>query len=654
MTKFFYNVSIPISVDQLFIYHSSRKIDLGSRVKINFKNKSRVGIVIEKTNQPKFNTLTIEDILDESNIFSKNDLNIFKWISDYYHYPIGQVIDSFIPSKLKKLSPMTRLANVEHRLSNNAYKLTKKLTQEQKHAVDRIIRLKGFNPVLLFGVTGSGKTEIYIRAIADQIDRGNSVLLLVPEIALIPQMSDEIKKIFGDRFGLYHSGISPAKRLKTWWEAKNGMKDIIIGTRSSLMNPLKNLGMIIVDEEHDRSYKQTTGLTYSARDVAIKKAQLLNIPILLGSATPSLRSILNTQLKKYQLILLQNRIAKTKPPKFTICDISTSQLKEGLSDIALLAIQKTLKKNKQVMIFLNRRGYAPEFSCEQCGWTALCNHCETNMVFHQIDKRLICHRCNAAYGIPPQCPECNSLQLSALGLGTERIQLGLTRDTDLDNILRFDRDSTKKTGSLEKIIQRIKSISSGVIVGTQMLIKGHDFPNIELVIVVNADRGLTSLNPYAIEDLAQQLIQVTGRAGRLDGVSNVLVQSRHPKDRHLNLLKDGDYLAFSKFILEERKKLNLPPFIHQALLKSASVSINRNIKFLESAISNVSGKETIVLGPMASAIPKSRGKFHHHILIQSNSKKILHQTLDQINNNISELKVSLRTQWRLDVDPLDF
>ena len=516
MSKFFYNVAIAIPLRQAFTYHSNQQIVLGTRVAVKFGTTNKLGIVIEVISNTDIKTKPIHMVLDDLPVFSKTELKIFQWASDYYLHPIGEVISSFLPTNLRQIKNTFEVAATNDRKKSieKNLKFETNLNSEQVKAVDFLNKLKGFMPTLFYGVTGSGKTEVYIRCIYEQLLNRKSVLVLAPEIALTPQLESRVKDQFGHLVGIYHSKMTPTARYKAWKKFRSGEIKVIIGTRSAVMMPALKLGLIIVDEEHDASYKQQEGFKFSARDIAIKRAQILKIPIILGSATPSLRTLKLVEEKKFETINLTKRVTQKSPPKFSILDINEVKLVSGLAPQAIEAISQTLKQKKQAMIFINRRGFAPQFICSYCGWKAMCNSCDSSLVFHHQAARLICHRCDSAFGVPSHCPSCSKAQLSFLGTGTEQLDETLKELFPNTLIHRMDRDSTIKVGSLEKILSEINSSETGILIGTQMLIKGHDFPNLELVVAVDVDQGITSLNSSAVEEMGQQLIQVAGRAGR--------------------------------------------------------------------------------------------------------------------------------------------
>ena len=658
MSKFFYNVAIAVPLRQAFTYHSNQQIIPGTRVAVKFGRTNKLGIVTEVIGETDIKTKPIHMVLDDLPIFSKTELKIFKWASDYYLHPIGEVINSFLPTNLRQTKNTFETEAIEgnKEIIEQNSEFETALNSEQIKAVKFLNELKGFMPTLLHGVTGSGKTEVYIRCIYEQLLNNGSVLVLAPEIALTPQLESRVRNQFGDLVGIYHSKMTPSARYKAWKKFRSGELKVIIGTRSAVMMPALKLGLIIVDEEHDASYKQQEGFKFSARDIAIKRAQIIKIPIILGSATPSLRTLKLVEEKKFKTISLTKRVTQKSPPKFSILDINEVKLVSGLAPQAIEAISQTLTQKKQAMIFINRRGFAPQFICSYCDWKAMCNSCDSSLVFHHQAARLICHRCDSAFGVPTDCPSCSKAQLSFLGTGTEQLEATLKELFPKTAIHRMDRDSTTKAGSLETILSEINNSDTGILIGTQMLIKGHDFPNLELVVTVDVDQGITSLNSSAVEEMGQQLIQVAGRAGRSDGNATVLVQSRYVNDENLLQLKSGNYLNFAKSLMEQRQATNQPPYTFEATIKASSPKAQTNIEMLTYAKQFIDSSKCVLIGPIPAMQSKVRGSYHHHLLIQTKTRTGLNKLLVHLSDFLSRDKntISKKVRWSINVDPLEF
>ena len=657
MNIFYYDVAIPIPIRETFTYECKESIQVGSRVLVEFRKKKVVGhIAKEVLKKPNFRTIQISEILDEEPIFNSNDIEILFWLADYYQHPIGEVFDTFCPPILRKpvkRNIHSRNIQPEYKTFSNDKKIT--LNKEQTESLRILNKLDGFDPCLLYGVTGSGKTEIYLRLTDTYLSQGKSVLILVPEISLTPQLEDRFISRFGDNIGIYHSRKTAKQRYDIWERSKSGELKIVIGTRSAVLCPLNKLGVIIVDEEHDQSYKQHEGFRFSARDLGIKRAQVKGIPIVLGTATPSLQTLRLVQEKKYKETKLLKRANGSKPPGFITLDINDSQLESGIAKESLDAITNTLKENKQVLIFINRRGFSPLYECSSCRWTAECSSCDARLVFHHGLNRLICHRCDSAYGVPNKCPACNSSSLNLQGSGTERIELFLENYFKGTTIIRLDHDTTKKKGSLKQILEMVHKSESAILVGTQMLAKGHDFPRVELGIILNCDSGITSPDINSLEKISQLLIQVSGRVGRKENNGKVIIQTRYPEDKNLLELKSGDYLNFALNNLKQKKELCHPPYSAIALLRTTSPLAKNNINFLNQASNSIKLKSDMsIIGPIPSIIAKSRGNFRHHSIIQASSKIDLNKLIKNIIFLAGSWKETKKVKWYFDIDPIDF
>ena len=657
MNIFYYDIAISIPIRETFTYQSKEIIKSGSRVAVKFRNKDIVGYVVKQLDdKPDFLTTDISEILDREPIFKPSDMQIILWLADYYHHPIGEVFDTFCPPALRKIIKTdTLIAAEDTRYLASKEDKVFELNEEQVDCLKEIKNLKGFDPCLLYGVTGSGKTEIYLQTADSYLSKGYSILILVPEISLTPQLQERFINRFGDNIGIYHSRQTPKQRFDLWQRARSGDIKIVIGTRSAVLCPLYNLGLIIIDEEHDQSYKQHEGFRFSARDVSIKRAQVENIPIILGTATPSLQTLKLVEDKKYKQTNMLQRANGSNPPGFIILDINDTKLESGIAKESLDAIENTLNNNKQVLIFINRRGFSPLYECNSCRWVAECKSCDTRLVFHHGLNRLICHRCESAYGVPTKCPECSNSNLNLQGSGTERIELFLEKYFKDTTIIRLDHDTTKKKGSLDEIIKKVHSSDSAILVGTQMLAKGHDFPKVELGVILNCDAGIISPDINSLEKISQLLIQVSGRVGRKDGNGKVLIQTRYPEDENLKELRSGDYLNFALKNLKQKKDLYHPPYAAMCLLRSGSPLAEHNIKFLDKVANALNNKSEIsAIGPIPSIISKTRGNFRHHLIIQTQSKALLNKYVKEIILLVSTWNETKKVKWFFDIDPIDY
>ena len=657
MNIFYYDIAVGLPLRQCFTYKSKEVIKKGKRVIVPFGSKSIVGIVVKKIAKPKSlkGLKEIISIADEHSCFNGSIFEAITWASDYYHHPIGEVFFSFIPTLLRKHNDKIIIDlddNTEYKLNEDDKKL--KLTKEQNINLSKLNKVEKFSPSLIYGVTGSGKTEIYLQLAEKFILQNKSILILVPEINLIPQLEKRFKDRFNGDIGVYHSRQTPNQRLKIWLRSKFGGIRIVIGTRSSVLMPLKNLGAIIIDEEHDQSYKQAEGFKFSGRDLAIKRAQIENIPVFLGSATPSLQTLKLVKEKKFKKFDLLRRVDGKKPPKLIPLDISDSPLLGGIAIQTMSIIEAAINKGEQVLIFLNRRGFAPLYECDNCGWVAKCSSCESNLVFHKSKNRLICHQCESVYGVNKTCPDCHSNEINTLGTGTERVEEVLRSTFKKVPIIRMDYDSTRLKGSIEAIYEKANTSKEAILVGTQMLSKGHDFPKVTLCVILNADGGLLSPEINAIEKISQQLIQVSGRAGRNNNLAKVIIQTRYPNDENLKQIKTGDYRLISEQCLKTNKALNMPPYSTVAILRATSPSPESCYKFLDKANNLLNDKKNInVTGPLPSIPLKIKGNTRNHLIIKSDTRTYLNRVLNYLTYEIQTWTETKKVKWSYDIDPYD-
>ena len=657
MNIFYYDIAVGLPLRQCFTYKSKDVIKKGKRVIVPFGSKSIVGIVVKKIAKPKSlkGLKEIISIADEHSCFNGSIFEAITWASDYYHHPIGEVFFSFMPTLLRKQNDKIIIDlddNTEYKLNEEDKKL--KLTKEQNINLSKLNKVEKFSPSLIYGVTGSGKTEIYLQLAEKFILQNKSILILVPEINLIPQLEKRFKDRFNGDIGVYHSRQTPNQRLKVWLRSKFGGIRIVIGTRSSVLMPLKNLGAIIIDEEHDQSYKQAEGFKFSGRDLAIKRAQIENIPVFLGSATPSLQTLKLVKEKKFKKFDLLRRVDGKKPPKLIPLDISDSPLLGGIAIQTMSIIEAAINKGEQVLIFLNRRGFAPLYECDNCGWVAKCSSCESNLVFHKSKNRLICHKCESVYGVNKTCPDCHSNEINTLGTGTERVEEVLRSTFKKVPIIRMDYDSTRLKGSIEAIYEKANTSKEAILVGTQMLSKGHDFPKVTLCVILNADGGLLSPEINAIEKISQQLIQVSGRAGRNNNLAKVIIQTRYPNDENLKQIKTGDYRLVSEQCLKTNKALNMPPYSTVAILRATSPSPESCYKFLDKANNLLNDKKNIyVIGPLPSIPLKVKGNTRNHLIIKSDTRTYLNRVLNYLTYEIQTWPETKKVKWSYDIDPYD-
>lgn len=562
-----------------------------------------------------------------------------------------------IISQLKQKSLIESLVRAEPQIaSQNMLKQDHlALNSSQQQAIDRIDH-HSFNCSLLDGVTGSGKTEIYLQCIEKALRYERQTLVLIPEINLTPQT----EKRFRDRFNVpivtLHSGLSDKQRLSAWMQARDGTAKIILGTRSAIFTPLKAPGLIILDEEHDQSYKQQEGFRYSARDLAVIRAQQENMPIILGSATPSLESLNNCHNGRYQHLILSARAGNSIQPSWQLIDLKSERSNAGIAASTMAAISDTINHKQQVLVFLNRRGFAPALLCHQCGWTAQCHSCDSRLTVHRARDRLICHHCDFQQRIARQCPSCQSRQLVAAGEGTERSEAFLQQHFPNTKVLRVDRDSTRKKGAMQEVFDIADSGEPCILIGTQMLAKGHHFENVTLVAVLDADSGLFSPDFRSHERMGQLLTQVAGRSGRGNVPGRVFVQTHQPDHPLLELLIAHGYSHFADQLLPQRQLTQLPPFRYMAVIRAESERAESAEGFLrlarKIAESLLPANQALgYLGPLPAIMEKRAGRFRYLLQIDADERATLGPLLSAVATQLENHRDSRRVRWSIDVDP---
>ena len=530
------------------------------------------------------------------------------------------------------------------------------LRDEQRVAVDAVGEALGrFGAFVLYGVTGSGKTEVYLRLVERVLQQGRRALVLVPEIGLTPQLVGRFRDRFDTPMAVLHSALTDTERLAAWRDAFSGHARIVLGTRSAVFAPVPDLGIIIVDEEHDASFKQHEGgFRYSARDLAVVRAQRADVPILLGSATPALESLQNVAGGRYIRLSMPHRAAKAEPPRMALIDLRANAEHSGISTPAIQAMQRHLSEDGQVLVFLNRRGYAPTLLCTACGWIAPCQQCDARLTVHQGSQRLRCHHCGYDTRLPERCPICG-FAVKPVGQGTERIEEVLTSCFPGVALARLDRDVVRKRGDMEDVVRRMSSGEARILVGTQMVTKGHDFPNVTLVVVLNADQGLFSADFRAPERLAQTIVQVAGRAGRGTRPGEVLIQTEFPgHPLLLSLLSEG-YDGFARTALTERQQASWPPFSRLAAVRDSAKTAEHALEFLAEA-RKLAGKlprGVKLLGPVPAAMSKKAGRYHAQLLVEGADRASLHHFLQSWLPQVEQLPSVRRVRWALDVDPIE-
>ncbi len=541
--------------------------------------------------------------------------------------------------------------------THNASPCEHSLHDEQRQAIAAIQQQADSHAVhVVNGITGSGKTEVYLALCETMLAAGKQVLVLVPEIGLTPQLTRRFLQRLDTQIVVLHSAMNERQRYAAWSAAAGKQAQLLIGTRSSIFTPLPDLGLIIIDEEHDGSYKQQDGFRYNARDLAIVRARNHNIPVVLGSATPSLETLNNINEQRYQVHYLRQRANKRKLPHIELVNLCSQKMQEGMAQTLLDRIRRHIKQQGQVLLFINRRGFAPLLMCHDCGWTTRCARCDAHMTYHKRRQQLHCHHCGSQRPAPDNCEECGSNNILAIGVGTERIEQFLQASFPDTRVSRIDRDTTRNKGSLQDKLEKAHSGESGILVGTQMLAKGHDFPNITLVCILDTDQALFSADFRAAEHLAQLITQVSGRAGRAEKAGEVLIQTHHPEHPLLQLLLHKGYPAFAEAALAERRAAGLPPVRHLVLLRCESVATEAARQFLQQAselADRVDRQGVDLFGPIPAPMERRAGRFRYQIMLQSEQRKTLHRFISWWVPQLQQLPAARKVRWSVDVDPYD-
>lgn len=537
------------------------------------------------------------------------------------------------------------------------------LTDEQSEAVKTLVACQeesnAFKVFLLQGVTGSGKTEVYVRAIFDILQRGGQVLVLAPEINLTPQTLARLQDRFVNaNIVVLHSNMSDGDRVSHWIEGATGKADIVIGTRLSVFTPLPRLKLVIVDEEHDTSYKQQDGMGYHARDLAIWRAKEAGVPVVLGSATPSLESYANAQTGKYSKLLLTRRANPAAVlPTIELVDLREHKPQKGFAAVTIQTIQDTVERGETALVFLNRRGYAPVLRCPSCEWSFECPACELSMVYHATTQSMHCHHCGYMTEAPSACPQCGNQDILPIGIGTQRLEETLRFHFPTAHILRVDRDTASGRHTFDEMRQTIESGGADIVIGTQMLAKGHDFKNVTLVCIVNADGSLHSPDYRAPERLFSTLLQVSGRAGRAEKPGHVMVQTYFPKHDVFSALANRNFDAFAQKLLKARQAAGFPPYAFQALLRCEADTLDDAINFLRQTSDLeicANHPDVFRYDPVPMLLPRKAYRSRAQLLVESYSRKKLQQFLAEWRPAVTRLKTIPQLTWRFDIDPMEF
>lgn len=592
-------------------------------------------------------------------------MDLCRFAAAYYQRPLGEVAVPGVPKNLRAENPVSlnrALKKIgQHTPVPDATPAgVPALNVSQREAADSIAGASGFAPTLLYGVTGSGKTEVYLQATARILAREPQaqVLILIPEINLTPQLEANIRARFpGLMVATLHSGLAEGERMVNWLTAHLGQASIVLGTRLAVLASLPLLKLIIIDEEHDPSYKQQEGLRYSARDLAVWRAHQLGIPVVLGSATPSLESWHHAQSGRYRRLELRERAVQDAVlPVVRLIDMERDKPAEGLTSTLVSAVKRRLERGEQSLLFLNRRGYAPVLNCDACGWVSNCIRCTAFMVLHRPEHRLRCHHCSLELRIPRSCPTCGNVDLQPLGRGTQRVEENLQLVFPTARILRIDADSTRRKGSAQAAFDSVHNGEVDILIGTQMVAKGHDFKNLTLVGILNPDTALFSHDYRASERLFAQLMQVSGRAGRAaqkegGSASEVLIQTRYPQHPLYASLMAHDYDRFADRLLEERQMAGLPPFLFQALLRAEARELDIALDFLQQAATCVEHPGIVINDPIPMTMMRVANVDRAQLLLESASRPALQAFLKVWMEALREIKT--RARWSLEVDPVD-
>lgn len=651
--------------------------DVGRRVRAPFGRGTRIGVITAvlaadaEADIPLHKLKTAEILRDDVPPLPADWFRLAEFCSTYYQAPIGEVMLSALPVGLRRTDP-PKARNIKAKTKAEALLPPPELTPGQAEAVAAVLasglgapdQAARFAPFLLYGITGSGKTEVYLRLVEAALATGRQALLLVPEINLTPQLEERVRRRFpGVGLVSLHSELTEAARTRHWKAAFKGEARIVLGTRLSVFTPLPDLGLIVVDEEHDASFKQQDGMRYSARDVAVFRAWERSIPIVLGSATPSLETWANATgegiPRRYTLLTLADRAnAAASLPPVRLVDTRREKLQDGLSGALLAALDARLERGEQSLVFLNRRGYAPVLACPACGWISRCQRCAANLVLHLADRRLRCHHCGFENGIPRACPSCGNQDIHPFGRGTQRLESTLQERFPSARILRVDRDSARSRKQWEALLEKIHGGEADILVGTQMLAKGHDFPRLTLVGVVGADAALFAADWRAPERLFSQLMQVGGRAGRAELPGEVLVQTEHPEHALYGALKAHDFAAFAASQLEERRSAGFPPYSYQAMLRAEAPEMADALTYLATAREagvDCNGDGPVLLyDPVPMRMARLANLERGQLLVECTSRPALQAFLGAWRPALEAIKAPSRLRWHLEVDPLEF
>lgn len=734
MSFFVVDIALPVPMRRTFDYlplagDGPHQYLPGQRVRVEFGHQLLCGIVLGTRTSSEVPAEKLRPLLarlDDQPLLSETDLALCKWLADYYHHSMGEVLEHMLPTMLRsgcelseaderiwfatgqqplkplrgtkqqalwqhfqqqpssahsdltslgfslsQLRALAELGLISERQQlptpaiNQEPQASLLLNSQQQDALAAITAVsQQFKACLLEGITGSGKTEVYLRLIEQTLAQGKQALVLVPEIGLTPQTVRRFQARFKVPVALLHSGLNDRERLQGWRQAKEGVARILIGTRSAVFTPLPDLGLIIIDEEHDGSFKQQDGLRYSARDFALVRAHRANIPVVMGSATPSLETLNNALSGKYLHVKLTQRAGNAKAPRMKLHSILQQPLIAGFAEPVLAAMQQHLKNGKQVLVFINRRGFSPLLACRDCGWRAECRRCDAGLTLHQSPPRLHCHHCDFQQGIPAVCPQCGGHHVEGLGSGTEKIQDQLADIFPHVPIRRVDRDTVRTKQAFDNLYDDIHNGGPCILVGTQMLAKGHHFPDVTLVVILDADAGLFSSDFRGMEHSAQLIHQVAGRAGREEAPGEVWIQTLYADHPQLNLLLNDGYHALALSLLQQRQTQQLPPFSNMAILRSecedrsqAQALLTEARRFMQHWLQQqhpAARKAPVsLLGPFPAIMERRNGRFRYQLQLFSEERPPLHRLASVLVQFLENNKSFRKVRWHLDIDPID-
>jgi primosomal protein N' (replication factor Y) (superfamily II helicase) len=636
-------------------------VGVGDRVAVPFGSGRRIGVVVERdvaSEVPAARMKSLSAVRDDAPPLPQRWIELMRFLAGYYQRPFGETVIGALPPRLRSVRPLPRRAT-QRSTADSAHEFiaNHSLASAQAAAVDGIAAGFGrYETFLLHGVTGSGKTEVYLHLIARVLQQGAQALVMVPEIGLTPQLEERFRRAFPrTRIALMHSALEDTARTSAWLDAARGDAAIVLGTRLAVLAPLPRLALVIVDEEHDASFKQQEGLRYSGRDVAVYRAKQAACPAVLGTATPSLETWHNWGEGRYRKIDMPERaVPGARLPGVRMLDMQREPPEHGLCRSTLQALKLRLERGEQSLVFINRRGYAPVLACEACGWAAGCERCTARMVVHRADAKLRCHHCGAESRIPRACPTCGNVDVKPFGRGTQRIEETLAALLPSARIARIDRDSARRRGELERVFAGIRRGEADILVGTQLLAKGHDFPLLTLVAVLNADSALLSTDYRAAERLFALLAQVAGRAGRRTQPGEVLVQTRYPGHPLFTALARHDYAGFAASQLEERRAAGFPPFVFEAALRAEASRLEEAMQFLRAASALVAApSEVRVFDPVPHLLTRRSGLERAQLLVQSDSRAAMQAYLGALSAALFE-DAPRGVRWHIDVDPIEF